>query len=330
MPKVSIVIPTYNRKKLVSRALRSILKQTFSDFEIILIDDGSTDGSKEVLQEFASRDSRIKLISQENAGVGVSRHRGITESQAPFVAFLDSDDWWDEKYLENQLGLLQDAPDDVVAVVCNGTAIEPDKPDVSLFEEVWYSPPSEPTVIDNPRELWEPFQVPYLQGSIFKRDALVRMKAFSLHLSSDDDFETFVRMSFAGRFIVNPEHLWVQDRGRDGGESFSGQTKLKPGFFEARCFAARFAFRHDHQKILKKKDKQAYLKAYRSWLRALAAEKKYLQIIRLTPEVLSCGFHLKSVLFALLMLTGPLGSALWETLSEVKAGNVNKPMVSKS
>lgn len=318
VPAVSVVIPLYNRETLIPRAIASVQAQTLRDFELIVVDDGSTDGSARMVADLARGDSRIRLVSQENMGAGGARFRGIAEAGAEFVAFLDSDDYWEARYLEAQVGLLRDAPGDVVAVVCNGTAIEPGKADAPLFEEVGYEPPVAPRLLDSPRELWEPFQAPYLQGSVYRREALLRMDAFGPRLRTSEDFEVLVRMSFAGRFIVNPANLFVQDRGRDGTESLSQSTKLKPNFFEARCLAARFAYRHDRDAELRRRDKTTYLAAFRSWMRSLAAAGRYGDMIVRLPRAFDCGFDVKSAVFALLMLSGPLGAGVWERLSAAR------------
>lgn len=92
MCKVSVIIPTYNRAKYLPDAISSILNQTYQDFEIIIIDDGSIDNSKEIVSDFQKRDRRIKYFYQENKGVACSRNKGCMEAQGEYIAFLDSDD----------------------------------------------------------------------------------------------------------------------------------------------------------------------------------------------------------------------------------------------
>nr|MBD5376416.1 glycosyltransferase family 2 protein [Bacteroides sp.] len=96
---ISIVIPLYNKAHKIEETLNSVLAQTFQDFEIIIVDDGSTDGSAEIVAEL--KDSRIRIISQENAGVSAARNRGIQESKGEYVAFLDADDQWYPEYLSS-------------------------------------------------------------------------------------------------------------------------------------------------------------------------------------------------------------------------------------
>jgi glycosyltransferase involved in cell wall biosynthesis len=103
-PSVSIVIPTYNRAHCVARAVESILAQTFRDFEVIVVDDGSEDDTAEVLAKFGDR---IHLIRQENRGVSGARNAGIRAARGKWVAFLDSDDEWHPTKLERQVESLE-------------------------------------------------------------------------------------------------------------------------------------------------------------------------------------------------------------------------------
>lgn len=93
MPKVSIVIPVYNAEKSIERCLDSIIEQSFSDFELILVNDGSTDSSLKILEEYAEKDERIKFITQENAGPSTARNTGIDNATGKYVYFVDADDY---------------------------------------------------------------------------------------------------------------------------------------------------------------------------------------------------------------------------------------------
>jgi len=108
-PAVSVVIPLYNKAPYIARALKSVLTQTFQDFEVIVVDDGSTDGGAEVVREL--RDPRIRLIQQENRGVSAARNRGIEATLAVLVAFLDADDEWLPMFLETVIRLRRMFPD---------------------------------------------------------------------------------------------------------------------------------------------------------------------------------------------------------------------------
>lgn len=90
---ISIIVPVYNAEKYLDRCLNSITSQTYRNLEIILINDGSTDGSGEICKEWQKRDGRIRYISQENKGQGYTRSRGVELSRGDFVAFVDDDDY---------------------------------------------------------------------------------------------------------------------------------------------------------------------------------------------------------------------------------------------
>lgn len=105
-PKFSVVVPCYNAGKTISRTIASVQAQTETDWELVAIDDGSTDNTLEVLMEVASDDDRIRLVRQQNSGVSAARNLGIQKTQAPIIAFLDSDDFWYPDYMARTLAKL--------------------------------------------------------------------------------------------------------------------------------------------------------------------------------------------------------------------------------
>ena len=99
-PKISIIVPVYNVEEFLSECIESILEQTFSDFELLLVNDASTDGSRDICENYANKDSRIRLLDNEkNQGQSFSRNRGIREAKGIYVTFIDSDDVVDSSYL---------------------------------------------------------------------------------------------------------------------------------------------------------------------------------------------------------------------------------------
>jgi len=105
---ISVVIPLYNKEKQIAATLRSVFNQTFQDFEVVIVNDGSTDSSVSVVESLG--DSRIRLINQKNSGVSAARNRGIDEAKGELIAFLDADDEWKPDYLETILKLIRDYP----------------------------------------------------------------------------------------------------------------------------------------------------------------------------------------------------------------------------
>ena len=113
MPKISIIIPAYNAERTIIETIQSVRQQTFTDFEIIVINDGSTDKTVELLQTI--KDPRLKVFSYENGGLPEARNRGIVRARGEFIAFLDADDLWTPDKLELQLKALQQNPEAGVA-----------------------------------------------------------------------------------------------------------------------------------------------------------------------------------------------------------------------
>ena len=109
---ISVVLPSYNRAHILPRAIESILGQTYKDIELIIVDDGSSDNTAEVVGSFS--DSRIVYVRQENAGACAARNNGIAHARGDYIAFQDSDDIWHQDKLEKQLATLQNTGADVV------------------------------------------------------------------------------------------------------------------------------------------------------------------------------------------------------------------------
>ena len=106
---ISVIIPLYNKETGIATALRSVLAQTYQDFEIVVVDDGSTDGSVAIVESFD--DPRIRLIHQQNAGVSAARNRGIAEAKGEYIAFLDADDEWMPEFLGEIVALQREFPE---------------------------------------------------------------------------------------------------------------------------------------------------------------------------------------------------------------------------
>ena len=113
MPMISVIVPVYNVEKYIHRCIDSILNQTFSDFELILVDDGSPDDCGAICEEYAAKDSRIRVLHQENRGQAAARNRALDMARGEYIAFVDSDDWVHPRYLEILLGNAREKKADV-------------------------------------------------------------------------------------------------------------------------------------------------------------------------------------------------------------------------
>ena len=115
-PLISVIIPVYNVEAYLPRCLDSVIQNTYRNLEIICVDDGSTDGSPEILRDYAQRDARITLITKENGGVSSARNAGLDRATGEFVAFIDSDDFVHPQYFELLLRAKEETGADMVAV----------------------------------------------------------------------------------------------------------------------------------------------------------------------------------------------------------------------
>lgn len=127
--KISVIVPVYNVAPYLEKCLNSIIGQTVKETEIICVDDGSTDDSRKILEQYKQKDNRIKVIHQNNYGLSAARNAGLKEASAPYIAFIDSDDWIDSRYLE--LLLLALLTTDADCAVCSSSNIS-EQPELFL------------------------------------------------------------------------------------------------------------------------------------------------------------------------------------------------------
>jgi len=218
MPTVSVIIPTFNRSEKVVRAVSSVLNQGFRDFEIIVVDDGSTDNTREALSKYMSS---IQYIRQsDNMGVSAARNRGIKSSVAPWIAFLDSDDYWLKEKLPVQIEFIDQNPN---AVACQ-------------TEEIW---------IKNDRRVNPKKRHRKPSGNIFaqslklclvspssviiKRSLLEDVGLFDETLPAAEDFDLWLRISCRHPIYLIDKGLVVKEGGHEDqlSRQFSGMDRFR-------------------------------------------------------------------------------------------------------
>ena len=111
--KISIIVPIYNVKKYIQQCVESLINQTYKNLEIILIDDGSTDGCGELCDEFGKKDQRIHVIHKQNGGLSDARNKGIDVASGDYIGFVDSDDWISHNMYEKMLSSLKSVNADI-------------------------------------------------------------------------------------------------------------------------------------------------------------------------------------------------------------------------
>ena len=109
--KISVVIPLYNKAPFVEKAVRSVLSQSFTDYELIVVDDGSSDESPEIAMRVMEDHDNCRMIRQENSGVSTTRNNGVAASHGDYLCFLDADDWWEPTFLEEMVRLIDEFPE---------------------------------------------------------------------------------------------------------------------------------------------------------------------------------------------------------------------------
>lgn len=216
-----MIVPAYNASKTVGRAVNSVLAQTFSDLELIVINDGSTDSTAEVVR--SRRDERARCITIVNGGVAGARNRGLDLASGDFIAFLDADDAWRPEKLERQLDLIGQRP---TAGLCFTSAELVDGGLRRIREEVAFS------FTDFTEALLKNGNVVTGSASstIVRRSVLERVGGFDPQLSQCADWDLWLRLSLATEFVVINEPLVQIRKG-------PGTMSSDPGLLERDTFA---------------------------------------------------------------------------------------------
>jgi len=186
MAKVSVIIPVYNASRFIGETIKSVLSQTYKDFEIIVVDDGSTDNSADIVKSFG--DKKIILIKQKNRGVSAARNTGIKASTGKFIALLDHDDLWLPEKLEKQIPLLEKNPD-VALVYSDVCYIDARGNPVS-----WMLKQFEPHRGYVLKELFITDFIPCLTA-VFRKDVIEKIGFFNERYRYAEEYELFLRMA---------------------------------------------------------------------------------------------------------------------------------------
>lgn len=198
---ISVVIPLYNKAQSIRKTLDSLLAQTYKDFEIVVVDDGSTDGSAEVaeatLRKFSGRPTgyglEFSVIRKENGGVSSARNAGILAAKGEYIAFLDGDDLWHPEYLETLHQLIEDYPDAALyGIGC--TTMNGDK----IPENV--APSTERSEVN---DLWNNYPGYWTGSSSSSRARLMEIGLFDTRMTHGEDIDMWWRLLLSGKGVFD-------------------------------------------------------------------------------------------------------------------------------
>jgi glycosyltransferase involved in cell wall biosynthesis len=200
---ISVIIPTYNRQDFLPKALDSVLEQTHCNFEVIIVDDGSTDGTKDMLRSY--NDKRIRYIFKHNQGPAAARNSGIKAAKFSYIAFLDSDDWFAKEKLEIQLDRMER---------------EPHYP-ISHTDEIWYR---RGKLLNQKKKHHKPGGYIFerclelctvsMSTVMIRRELFENIGLFDESLPCCEDYDFWLRASVMSPFLKIDQPLTLKDGGR--------------------------------------------------------------------------------------------------------------------
>ena len=229
----SVVIPLYNKALHIERAINSVLNQTVQDFEIIVVNDGSTDHGEEIVKRIT--DPRIRLINQENRGVSAARNRGAEEAKYDLIAYLDADDEWLPEYLRNIQMLINNFPD------CGAyaTAVKAIRPNRSVFYPNISSLPTEPWIGIVPNIFQLISDAPsaiHSSAVVIPRKILSSVGGFPLDVTLMEDITCWIKIAVRYPIAYNTKRLAIYHQ--ESENRSSNQILLNDAPFSNEIFQA--------------------------------------------------------------------------------------------
>lgn len=257
MVKVSVIIPVYNAEKYLRQCLDSVLGQTLKEIELICVDDGSTDGSTEILLAYAGKDKRIRVITQKNGGPGKARNTALPYATGKYISFLDADDWFEQDFLEKMF----DRSNEVQADIC---ICETQRFDDATGEEL----PSEwmlkkhlvPTGVFSPEDIADHlFQFTYGQvwDKLYRRAFLQETGIQFPEFRNSEDMPFVYKTLLSAKRIVVLPNIMVHYRVNRSG-SVSNSVVVQPD-------APYEAFRLVMDHLEKKCNKELFQQSFLNW-----------------------------------------------------------------
>ena len=228
-PRVSVIIPAYNSAKYLPEAIASVLEQTYTSYEIIVINDGSTDNTREVLKPYLDR---IRYIEQKNQGVSATRNRGIYLARGGLIAFLDADDIFMPHKLAQQVAIFDAQPD--IGIVNSGFRLITEAGEEITDIERWHKIP------DLTPEIWLLHKPVLPSAMMFRRDWLLKVEGFDTRFFASEDVEVVLRMVIWGCKSTWLKEITVYYRQHETSASWRNPIKqMANAELMQECFFAR-------------------------------------------------------------------------------------------
>ena len=219
MPLFSVIMPLYNKAPYVRKAVESVMGQTYNDWELIVVDDGSTDGGGEVVASID--DDRIRLIRQNNSGVSTARNNGVSASSAPYICFLDADDWWEPTFLEEMAGLIKRYP----GAGIYGTSYYIVKNGHRRIAPIGVAEGFTEGEINYCQVYTKTLCMPLTSISVcLPRTVFDEMKGFSPQLTMGEDFDLWIRIVLKHKVVLTNKPL--SNYNQDANPTFRGIRRL--------------------------------------------------------------------------------------------------------
>lgn len=315
---VSVIIPVYNKEKKLNRCIDSVLDQTYKNIEVILIDDGSTDGSDKTCDDYARDDARVTVIHQENGGVSRARNRGMAEAHGEYIEFVDADDYLDKDMVGSLISSAQKSGAEVT--ICGYKQIFRDRVrtvnegsgsyTINEFIPVMARWKVDP-LIGAPwnklirRKALLDANVEYEPGMMYAEDYDFNIRLFSniSRIAITDkclyNYDTLSEGSLTKKNTVEPDALWKAQV-----KVLEDAVKLEEGLGSSRelsCQLLALALALNFSRRIEENDSDSY----ESWRRSIVDNDKYLGMIKKTGRVTGYKFEDKAYrIFRLAILTG--------------------------
>jgi Glycosyl transferase family 2 len=217
-PGVSIVIPTFQRRELVLEAIASVEAQSYRDFELIVIDDGSTDGTGEMVESLGGWDGRLRYRWQPHRGASAARNAGLRLARGEIVAFLDADNLWRPQHLERVMELFARAPEAVAVSTCSG------------FDLLTCQSCERAMLVDRDRLVFTGGHLGFISCTAARRDVVSASGGFDERLHALEDTDLWMRLALRGPYLTMRARTVVRRRQRD---SLSGASQKSGGYLRA-------------------------------------------------------------------------------------------------